>query len=50
MNYMRGKQRYQKKDIVIREIKTSAIDKTGEKSVVACSVMGEYLLAGEGNF
>lgn len=50
MNYMRGKQRYQKKDIIIREVPAPVIEKTGEKSVIACSVIGEYLQPGEWDF
>ena len=50
MKYMRGKQRYAKKDIIIREVTAPEVNPHEGKSVIACSVIGEYLLPDEWNF
>ena len=50
MRYMRDKKRYSKKDIIIRETAASKLSERDEKSIIACSVLGEYLLPEEWNF
>lgn len=50
MKYLRGKERYHEKDIIIREITVPKPDTKDEKSVIACAVTGEHLLPGEWNF
>ena len=50
MKYLRGKERFREKDIIIREVRAPKPDTKGEKSVVACAVTGEYLLPEEWNF
>lgn len=50
MKYMRGKEKYSKKDIIIKEVPDSPKDSQEGKSLVACSVLGEYLRPEEWDF
>lgn len=47
---MRGKEKYSKKDIIIKEVPDSPKDSQEGKSLVACSVLGEYLRPEEWDF
>ena len=50
MREMRMSGEYRKQDIIIKEFDTDENDPVKGKSVVACSVIGEYLRPEEWNF
>lgn len=50
MRYMRGKAKYRRKDIIIKEVPDTDKDPREGKAQIACAVSGEYLRPEEWNF
>lgn len=44
LRYMRGKKRYSKKDIILKEVDADASDPTAGKLECVCSALGEYIV------
>ncbi len=50
VKYMRGKKRYEKQDIIVKEVPTGTIDSAEGNVVAVISVMGESLPVEEYEF